>query len=207
MIQKNNNFRFSVYNKDSLIIERIFTADVFNPSIRVDIRENIPHFIQKLQDVLSGDYYPNDEYGKYLNWYKKELKKYNISVESNLKNTNRFSKQFGESSDCKFVLYINDNTIVERDFYVNNYNPEKRFSFELKDLIDEICETAFQSLKRDDMNYIWDDNDLMNIYGLYINQIRELSPEKRKEYIRRKNDPNFVRSIKKQNRGEQTISN
>ena len=35
--------------------------------------------------------------------------------------------------ECKFGLYINNNPIVERKFYVDNYNPACRFSTEISE--------------------------------------------------------------------------
>ena len=50
-----NTFNFGLYQGNQPLVERIFSADVYNPVIRysVDIRDMIPNIISKLQKTLS----------------------------------------------------------------------------------------------------------------------------------------------------------
>ena len=50
-----NTFKFGLYQGNSTVVERIFSADVFNPVVRysVDIRDIIPNIISRLQKTLS----------------------------------------------------------------------------------------------------------------------------------------------------------
>jgi hypothetical protein len=87
--------------------------------------------------------------------------------------------------ECKIGFYINNKPIVERMFYVDGFNPIARWSVEL---IDEVCDTANiikNKILHTDVKNMWDDYDLINIKGLSITQIRELSPSKREEMLRR----------------------
>jgi hypothetical protein len=87
--------------------------------------------------------------------------------------------------ECKIGFYINDKTIVERLFYVDGFNSVARWSVDLTDVVVEIANTIFHQIKRSDINNMWDDYDLINVRGLSINQIRELSPTKREEMLRK----------------------
>ena len=86
--------------------------------------------------------------------------------------------------ECKIGLYINDNPIVERIFFVDGFNPIAKFS---TDVVEEVVDTAdriFEHIKKSDIQNMWDDYDLINVRGLSINQIRELSHGKRAHLLR-----------------------
>ena len=99
-------------------------------------------------------------------------------------------------TECKFGLYINDKPIVERDFIVDSYNPAIRFSYEIVESLRDIVSYVDDFLKVNDVKHMWDDYDIIHAYGLYIVQIRELKPFKRKEMIEKINDDNYVRRVK-----------
>jgi hypothetical protein len=44
-----------------------------------------------------------------------------------------------EQERFEFVLYINDNIICQRYFPINNFNPNSVKSYEIKELMDNIC--------------------------------------------------------------------
>jgi hypothetical protein len=87
--------------------------------------------------------------------------------------------------ECKIGLYINDKPIVERIFYVDGFNPVARWSVDVVDAVVEIAEAIENKIKKSDIKNMWDDYDLINIRGLSINQIRELSPINRNEMLRK----------------------
>jgi len=197
-----NKFKFVLYQGKDIIIERIFNADVFNPIIRysVDIRDSIPEIIQNLQRVMSGRNLNYKDYGyDFLENYKKLIDLYCID-ENKLSKPNFIKYKYGNKTikgiECKFGLYINDNPIVERKFYVDNYNPASRFSIEIREIINEIIDDIHESLKELDVNHMWDDYTLINIYGLYVNQIRELSKNRRSEMIEKSTDRSYIKMIK-----------
>ncbi len=66
-----NVFRFSLYQENVLLGEKIFDADQFNPFTRysIDIREILPKSITKLQKVLSKRSYTT-EFSENLDFYK-----------------------------------------------------------------------------------------------------------------------------------------
>jgi hypothetical protein len=194
-----SNFKFVVYQGKDKIIERIFNAELFNPIIRysVDIRSMIPSITQRLQKVMSRRNLNYVDYGyNYLNYYEELTNFYKV-------NNNKLSKPYYtkythgdkviKGVECKFGLYINDNPIVERKIYVDNYNPACRFSSEINDLIFDITTEIHESLKELDVEHMWGDYILINTYGLYHNQIRELSKKKRRELVDNFNDRSFVK--------------
>lgn len=199
-----NSFKFGVYQNDSVIVERIFSADVFNPVIRysVDIRDIIPTIISKLQKTLSRRNLTSTYENNYdlIAMYKNTL---DGKVEGYVNKLSRpeavsqvINKKTISGVECKFGLYINDKPIVERNFYVDNYNPASRFSFEIVDVVNEISEEIHLKLKAFDVAHMWADYDLINTYGIYIHQIRELSKELRSKMLAKRKDSAYVKQMR-----------
>lgn len=210
-----NNFKFGVYQGKSVIVEREFSADYFNPVVRysVDVRDMIPSIISRLQKTLSKrnlDFVYDLADGGEINLlssYKDELRKYNKFIDNKLEKpdvvTQNINGKVIRGVECKFGLYINNNPIVERNFYVDKFNPASRFSIDIIDIVNSICEEIFEYLKEEDVKHMWNDYDLINIYGLYIHQIRELKSYERKKLIEKKNNPSYVKEVKYHYRSQQ----
>jgi len=199
-----NMFRFSLTQENVLLCEKVFDADQFNPFTRysIDIRDILPRAITKLQKALSrrgydagiavGNNKGYDLYAHYQNTVKSYRKEYRESMQYNPQpvsqqvedNVTKETKTI-RGVECKIGFYINDKPIVERIFYVDGFNPVARWSPELTYTVTDIADTIFRQIKRNDIRNMWDDYDLINIKGLSINQIRELSPAKREEMLRR----------------------
>jgi hypothetical protein len=200
--EHSNLFRFSLYQENVLLCEKVFDADQFNPFTRysIDIRDILPRSITRLQKVLSRRSYNTViEYGKanygdlyqfnqkMINLYPKEYRegmRYNpqpvvqqISIEQEEKTI--------RGVECKIGFYINDKPIVERTFYVDGFNPVARWSLDLIDEVVYVTNSIKSKILNSDEKNMWDDYDLINIKGLSITQIRELSPSKREEMLRR----------------------
>jgi hypothetical protein len=199
--EHSNLFRFSLYQENVLLCEKVFDADQFNPFTRysIDIRDILPRSITRLQKVLSrrsyntviedgevyGDLYQYNQ--KMINLYPKEHRegmRYNpqpvvqqISIEQEEKTI--------RGVECKIGFYINDKPIVERTFYVDGFNPVARWSVDLIDEVVYVTNTIKSKILNSDEKNMWDDYDLINMKGLSITQIRELSPSKREEMLRR----------------------
>lgn len=86
---------------------------------------------------------------------------------------------------CKIGFYINKNPIVEREFYVDGFNPVARQSVDIIYVVTDIAEIIEAKIKKTDIKNMWDDYDLINYRGLSFNQIRELHPAKRVEMLKR----------------------
>ena len=202
-----NVFRFSLHQGDVLLCEAMFDADQFNPFTRysIDVRDILPRAITKIQKTLSRRSYDvvaevgrvdvNDSesvhhvydlyayHQKMVNTYPKEWRnrmRYNPQsvVEQIEHRTIR-------GVPCKIGLYINENPIVEREFYVDGFNPVARQSLDIMYVVTDIAEAIEAKIKKNDIRNMWDDYDLINYRGLSINQIRELHPAKRAEMLRR----------------------
>lgn len=198
-----NVFRFALYQGDVLLCEKMFDADEFNPFTRysIDIRDILPRSITKLQKTLSRRSYDviaeagkEDGSGeevtynllqyhqKMINLYPREWRnqmRYNPSVI-----VQHIEEKTIRGVECKMGLYINDNPIVERLFYVDGFNPVARQSLDIMYAVTDIADTIKNKIKRSDIKNMWDDYDLINYRGMTINQIREL-PIGKREYILR----------------------
>lgn len=212
--KQENSFRFGLFLRGEKVAEKLFSADLYNPVVRysVNIREMIPKIIGSLQGVMqkkSKELTFKDSFGyNSLNEYKRicdinDLDVYKLKVPVQYPKTNYTNgvKPYLQrgGTEFKFGLYINANTIVERNFYVDNYNPESRFSCELNNIINGtngIVENIEKYLKNSDLNHMWDDYKIINTYSLNIQQVRELSRERRDEFLRRVGDYNFIERIR-----------
>jgi len=205
-----NIFKFGLYQGTQPIVEKIFSADIYNPVIRysVDIRDMIPIIISKLQKTLSRRNIQfiydigNGKSYDLLSLYKKTLDIKVEGYENKLSKpivVNQFiNKKTITGVECKFGLYINENPIVERNFYVDNYNPASRFSTDIIEVVNEIVDDINLSLKTSDVNHMWADYDLIKVYGIYIHQIRELPRALREEMIKKIKNSGYVKNIKSQ---------
>ena len=215
--ENTNVFRFSLYQEEILLAEKLFEADVFNPFTRysIDVRDILPKAITKLQKMLSkrnydviaevgrknidnenSDEYIYDFFGYHqhmISLYPKEwradMRYYPQSITQEIEVSFPFSKEAEKKIihgvPCKVGLYINENPIVEREFFVDGFNPVCRQSLDVIDTVIEIADQIFNKIKKNDIQNMWDDYDLINYKGLSINQIRELSPYLRKEMLRK----------------------
>ena len=209
----NNTFKFALYQGKVLLCETIFDADKFNPFTRysIDIRDMLPRAITKLQKTLSKKKYdilydaglinPDDQESERVIY---DLFHYNQNIiesyPQQIRNDLRYNPQsvvqqvidtFTNEEktirgvECKLGLYINENPIVERVFYVDGYNPVARYSLDIVEAVVNIAHHIRAKILNDDQKNMWDDYDLINVRGLSINQIRELSPSKREEMLRK----------------------
>jgi len=201
-----NTFRFVLSQGDTLLCEKCFDADKFNPFTRysINIRDILPKSITKIQKVLSKKKYDTlmdvgredvtkegshsliyDLYENYLN----NLNFYSYGKKSGLDYNPQIVVQQIDGKtirgvECKIGFYINENPIVERLFYVDGFNPIARWSVDMVETVIEITDSIFEKIKECDIKNMWDDYDLINGRGLSINQIRELSIGKREEFLR-----------------------
>lgn len=192
-------FKFGVYQGDNVLCEICDSAEKFNPAIRnsVKIRSEIFQIINKLSRVLSQDKY-NTVYGlgkdsKPLNFKKIasiEIEKYPKFIKDDilfgLKPKVKINpyNEYNSGVECKFVLYINNNTIVERDFYVEGYNQDVKYSTDIIDVCQDILDTILDKLRKEDINFAWENKDINEKFGLNYMQIFELSQEQRSSYIK-----------------------
>lgn len=193
----NNVFKLSLFQKNILFCERAFDADQFNPFTRysIDIRNILPKSISCLQKMLSKKSYDvdldvgNDKsidlYGYYENIVKE---KYDNDIEYNPISVTQYIKDANltiRGVEFKLGFYINDNPIVEREFFVDGFNPISRWSVDLLDAFIPISYEIENNIKTSDVKNIWDDYDMINILRLNFNQIREFSPEMRANMLKK----------------------
>ena len=203
----NNTFKFTLQQGNVLLCEKIFDADKFNPFTRysIDIRDILPRAITKLQKVLSRKKYDilfdigrkdvtlEDSPAQYYDLYHYAhniIDSYPQHIKANMRyNPEPIVQQIEDKTirgvECKIGFYINENPIVERIFYVDGFNPVGRWSVDVVDAVTEISDKIFDKIKGSDIKNMWDDYDLINMRGLSINQIRELSTGKREDMLRK----------------------
>jgi len=202
-----NAFKFSLYQENILLGEKVFDADQFNPYTRysIDIRDILPKAITKLQKTLSKKSYEvivetgrkdtsmSVSVNSIINLYQyhqevlhsnpKEL--WNGLQYNSQPIIQQIEDKIIKGVECKIGFYINDNPIVERLFYVDGFNPVARWSTDLINAVTDIADLIFNKIKTVDVKNMWDDYDLINNKGYTINQIREFSPARREELLKK----------------------
>jgi len=193
-------FKFVLYQGDVVLYEKVFEGENISPFTRnsIDIRKRSYRIIRELQSFLSskqpntiysvGD--KNYDFYKYrtsiINSYRSkygwDVATFDYKPEIDTKKVG--DKEFG-GVPCMFGLYINDNPIIERKFYVEGFNPTVRWSVDLVETLNSIVDGIEREIIETDVGNMWDDNDIITRTGMTINQVRELSNWDRKRWLNR----------------------
>lgn len=187
-LDHNKTFRFSLHQEDILLYEKGFDANQISPHTRnfIDIRSSLYDAIKKMQKLLSQSLYVNgsnyyDYMKNIINSYPKDIKelmKYDPKEKIKLVDDREF-----KGVECRFSLSINDNLIVERYFYVENFNPVVRWSRDLVETMNKLVDDIFQDIVKKDCFNIWDDYDIIKRTGMTIIQVREMPLRERKRWL------------------------
>jgi len=201
MIEKeyNNTFKFAIKQGDVLLCEKIFDADTYSPITRnsINIKDMLQSTIRGFQKLLSRKQYEtNIDLGDVLI----DMLGYNHMLIKSYKPYQRQGMEYNPQSltiqienrtirgvECKFGLYINENPIVERTFYVDGFNPNVKQSIDIVYEVEDIVYKISERIKANDIKNIWDDYYLINEVGLTPAEVRELSFYKREEILKRLN--------------------
>jgi hypothetical protein len=170
MVEKDNNtFKFSLYQENLLLCERIFSADCYNPQARlsVNIRDILPKAMVRLQKVLSKKNYcttidvgDNKEYDLY-EYQQKLIDSYPKHIRESLKyDPQNMVLHVDDLTirgvECKIGLYYNNKPVVERVFYVMGFNPVARWSTNVLDVVNDIAYQIESRIIESDTKYEWD---------------------------------------------------
>jgi hypothetical protein len=166
-------FKFSLYQGEILLCEKIIDPLDFSPEARypINIRNILPKSINLLQKVLSKRYYETFAYVGSESYY--DLFGYNNSIldsfSPDIKQDLIYNPDYATFSyfdtvaneervvkgvPCRIGFYANDKPIVERVFYVNGFNPIARYSTDIVDAVSSITDEIYKHLKNLDMEYM-----------------------------------------------------
>jgi hypothetical protein len=178
-----NHFKFTIsYNKQPFI-ERYFDADCYNHIVRysIKIQDWNKQIISDLREVMSKNTKELSNINEYdLSKTVKDYVKFkNNQMITNLASLERKQPQHGFS----YTLYINNNTIIERDFSIYDFNVASLFSSDLINVVTEWIFRIQSRIKKNDEQQMWDDYDLINEYNLTSKEVRELSEDERKRKL------------------------
>lgn len=191
-MKEKNLFRFSLYQGDVLFFERTFDADQINPFTRytVNIKPIIPVLISEMQYMLSRKKYDTTHvvddkvvykfYDYHLSQLEKKYTEEYVPEEITQTASDGTPKK---GILCKFMLSINDNRIVEREFLVSNFNPIARWSMDMAATLSFLTSRIENFIIKKDISNTWDDYDIINKYNLTINQVRDLLPAERNRLL------------------------
>lgn len=187
---KQSTFKFGVYVQKQLIAERIFTADVYNPSVRynVDLRRLAPKIMSDFQYVLR---LPN----RRLNFVAEVGKdQFGESVHYNLDqyyyNGLVLPKSEEEpEDDFSFSLKRDEHYIIERNFKVPNFNHRSVHSVDIVERVNDWAEKIQAHILKADTRLMWEEYELVSRYNISYQDVRNLAPEKRELMLRKIHAP------------------
>jgi hypothetical protein len=196
------NYRFSLLLNDEVITERIFSADSYNPEVNghanirdmavedpnskdapTEIMRNFQQILSlhssKLSFIING--YDT------LKYHKRWLASYGNS-ESLIRRKSEGGlddKGYYQNPDekFKFVLYLNDVNLIERNFLVKRFNPESRFSVELTNYLEDVVHNIQNFLRDKSNSFMYEEYDITNKYNMEVSDVKLLSKEERKRLL------------------------
>lgn len=198
------NYRFCLCLNDELISERIFPADVYSMDVRsgVNLRDmpvddpsskDAPtEMIRNLQRILS---IPSQKLNFIINgvdvlkYHKEWNESYNISGDDSqlCRKSQGFMDETGfyrnPDEQFKFILYLNDNHVIERNFLVKKFNPEARFSSQLSNYIEELVLSLQAYLTKKNISTMYEEFEIKGKFNMAIEAIRLLSKDERKRLL------------------------
>lgn len=197
-------FRFVLMLNDETLLDRCFDGSIYNhdPKFPINIKKQAQGFIYGFQKHLSrtnvttrgngydfvGDYLKRSKDLKDNNFNNVKLKKRGDGewivdkVDSDKKYYENTNENF------RFILFLNDKHIIERNFYVMNYNPYTRFSTELNSYFNDVVLDIQSYLKYRDSSVMWDDYTLETKFNLKVEKIKSLTLEERYNFLHRYNN-------------------
>lgn len=190
---KQSFFKFGVYVNKQVIVERIFSADVYNPPVRfnVNLRPLASRIMSDLQYELRQ---PNRrlntiaEVGKDENG---QPRHYNL--DNYYYNGLVLPKVEAEpGDDFSFALKRDDNFIIERNFKIQNFNPKAIYSVNIVERVNEWVETIQSHIKKADTKLMWEEYELVGRYNISYQDVRALPADKRETMLRRITNPSSV---------------
>jgi hypothetical protein len=159
--ENSNVFRFSLHQGETLLCEKIFDADQFNPFTRysIDVRDILPRAITRIQKMLSrrgydvmaevgrlDDSNPDAEdvvydlFGYRQNMINQYPREWRNDMRYNPQSVvQRIEEKTIRGVPCKIGLYINENPIVEREFYVDGFNSVALVSLDIVNVVTNIA--------------------------------------------------------------------
>lgn len=163
-------YKLGLYLNDQPIMERIFDANVYNPEVRkgVEIRHMARDLIKMFQNTLQNEKptFLNGINGKsvienYERLHELDAKGYDdkltrLSYGRMVEDSKKGIKYYeNKKEQFKYVLFLNDFHIIERNFVVFNYNPDSRFSIELEETFNEVIDMIKEDIKKKDCDFLW----------------------------------------------------
>ena len=169
----NNTYRLALLQGETVLCERIYLNQPIRYSI--NIRDILRDVVKKFQKVLSRNNYDcciergEDSYYNLFEYNQKQISLYPREIQNDFRYNPEISKEIvSDTRDgvvkekeirgvkCKMGLYINEKPIVEREFYVDGFNPVAKFSVDVLDAVNEVGEMILNKIKPSDEKYVWD---------------------------------------------------
>jgi hypothetical protein len=107
-----------------------------------------------------------------------------IQAKSNIPFENIKQIEFVEELLFDFSLHLNDNFIIQRKFTVFNFNPNSIFSEDFIKVVNDICHSIKNHIKKADMDAQYVDYEIMTKHEMGYNDLKTLSQEEKKKLLK-----------------------
>lgn len=188
-------YRFALFLNNEVIAERIFPADVYNQFVRysINIRELASDMIKGFQNVLQTqdnkltfEYDNYDLLDHYINTNHNHLSsKDSKIVRQSVGKLGEDGFYINPDEQFKFILFLNDNHVIERNFFVKRYNPNSRYSVDLMYHFEHVVKDIQNFIKKKDVSVMWEELDLKTHCRLSMDEIRSLTKIDRENLLRK----------------------
>ena len=187
-------YKLSLQLNGQPIMERVF--DIYN-KININFsKEEATSFIHAFKEVLASyDSRLDFELNNYdlLDDYQWKVSKDRPGKQDNklLKNQSQGDTSKGyyvnEQEKFRYIFSLNDNTIIERNFFVKNYNPNARFSVNLLEVFNRISEDFAYKVKELDKLVQWNEFEISEAFGFTPEKVKAMTSEERSAFLRQIN--------------------
>ena len=93
-------------------------------------------------------------------------------------------KEMNDVTKMEFLLTLNDNIVVQRDFNVKNYNPNARRSYSMVELMNQIKEQIHEDLKAKSCYFLLDNYDQILLDPSVLSTSNTDGPESFNMYLK-----------------------
>ena len=158
------NFKLELKQNDEIIYTSIFDNTHYSPKTlsSIDVRNVLTNVFKDLSYISSrNDYtftYNNIDLLKHYKQNFGHLRSSDDKLKKPKIRKLEIKNRLIKGVEVGLVFYINDKIIFDRTVYVDNYNPEFRFSNEIKETMDSIKDVFLDEIKKHDSLNIFNEN-------------------------------------------------
>lgn len=175
-----HTYRMVVSVNGEPIQERLMDATPINPPIRhsVNVKPQLSEYMRMLREVLSDETLTTNAWGYDLPG---EYERLSATHRVHPRNTADLD---GETVEIRLTIHHNQHVIFDTPRTLHHYNPLCRYSSDLYEVFNYICDSIYGEIVINDRRFMWENHALINHYRYNIMQIKKLTADERRDKLR-----------------------